>query len=238
KYRQMNAFNTVPYLLIISNFHIMAEVNPAEDAKSVQLDFPFDSGRSLQIKVIKQDSKAVNSGNYIGLMEEFPSWNGFENGQLIIRGYRPEQPRRVQAIEPESKQVGYLLIDEEDPSDLKITLEPWAEITGRLVDESGGPKANVMLSDVYQVISKDPNVALLPPNPEQKSGGSVSYPTDKNGRFQIRGLIPGKIYSVSAKETRKNGSDFQLGDFLNGKPLKPGEIRDLGDVQFKPEGSE
>ncbi|QDT92221.1 M56 family metallopeptidase [Gimesia algae] len=238
KYQQMNAFYTVPYLLIVSNFHFMAEVNPAEDAKSVQLDFPFDSGRTLQIKVITQDGKAVQNGNYVGLMEEFPSWHGFSNGQLEIRGYRPEQPRRVQAIDPERKQVGYLLIDEKDPSDLKITLEPWAEITGRLVDEFGIPQANIMLSDSFSVLKNDPNVALLPPNPEQKSGGSTKYVTDKNGRFMIRGLIPGIKYSAYARELRKNGTSFSLGDLVNGDPLQPGEVRDLGDIQFNPAGAE
>ncbi|QDT28420.1 Regulatory protein BlaR1 [Gimesia panareensis] len=227
------ALKTTPFWIVATNYHVLAKVNPAEDAKSAQVDLPFDPGPTLRINVVKQDGTTSLSGNYVGMMEEFPSWNGFEQGQLEIRGYRSDHPRRVQVIDPESQQAGYLLISKQNPTDLKITLEPWAEITGRLVDESGNPKARVILSNVYQAISKDPNVALLPPNPEQKSGGTVSYLTDGNGRFQIRGMIPGAKYSIAAREIRKNGGYFELGDFLKGKPLQPGEVRDLGNIIFK-----
>lgn len=231
--KPIKAINTTPFWIIATNYHVLAEVNPAEDAESVQVDLAFDPGQTLRINIVKQDGAASQSGNYVGLMEEFPSWNGFEQGQLEIRGYRSDRPRRVQAIDAESQQAGYLLVSEQNPTDLKITLEPWAEITGRLVDEAGNPKAGVMLSNVYRATSKDPSVALLPPNPEQKSGGSVSYLTDENGRFQIRGMIPGAKYRVAAQEIRKNPIYIELGDFLRGKPLQPGEVRDLGDIIFK-----
>ncbi|MBN69609.1 MAG: hypothetical protein CME32_10050 [Gimesia sp.] len=231
--KQIKAINTTPFWIIATNYHVLAEVNPARDAESVQVDLAFDPGQTLRINVVKQDGAASQSGNYVGLMEEFPSWNGFEQGQLEIRGYRPDRPRRVQVIDAESQQAGFLLINEQNPTDLKITLDPWAEITGRLVDEAGNPKAGVKLSNVYHAISKDPSVALLPPDPEQKSGGTVSYLTDENGRFQIRGMIPGAKYRVAAQEIRKNPIYIELGDFLRGKPLQPGEVRDLGDIIFK-----
>ncbi|QGQ26134.1 hypothetical protein F1728_27165 [Gimesia benthica] len=229
----INVLKTTPSALVAFNYHFLAEVNPAEDAESVQVDLPFDAGRTLKIKVVQQNGQPVSFGKYTGMLEDFPTWYRFTDGQLEIRGFRPDRPRRVQVFDPKSGQVSFYVIDEKDPRDLKITLEPGAEVTGRLVDEFGKPKANFMFSDVYESPAETPNFALLPPNPEQTSGGSAKHQTDTNGRFRIKGLVPGKKYRVYARELRQNSTAIHLGDLTGEKPLQPGEVRDLGDISIK-----
>lgn len=229
----INVLKTTPSALVAFNYHFLAEVNPAEDAESVQVDLPFDAGRTLKVKVVQQNGQPVSFGKYTGMLEDFPTWYRFTDGQLEIRGYRPDRPRRVQVFDPKSGQVSFYVIDEKDPRELKITLEPGAEITGRLVDEFGEPKANFMFSDVYESPAETPNFALLPPNPEQTSGGSAKHQTDKNGRFRIKGLVPGKKYRVYARELRQNSTAVYLGDLTGEKPLQPDEVRDLGDILIK-----
>ncbi|QDV51796.1 M56 family metallopeptidase [Gimesia fumaroli] len=238
RYNHTYAFPTVPYMLAAMNFHVLAEVNPAEDAKSIQLDFPFEVGRSLKVKVVDQNGKPVQGGQYVGLMDAFHTWQSFNRDELEIRGYRNEKPRRVQVFHEGSKQVGYLFIQGKNPTNLVIRLEPWAEITGRFVDVSGVPKARAQIGNVYESMLDNPEIVSLPPNIRKQTGNMLGFDTDEEGRFTIIGLLPGKKHRISASETRKNGNGYYLGDFEISPPLKPGEVRDLGDIQFKQKGAE
>ena len=234
----MNSFGTYPSWLLADNFHVLVGVNPAENAESVKLDFQFDSGRSLNVQVVDQNGKPVSGGRYCGMMEQFARWQPIQGNELKINGYRPGKPRRVQVYHKQRKLVGFMVIEGKDPGDLKITLQPWAEISGRLLDKAGLPKAKITISNVYRTVREDPSTALLPPNLHEVSGERLGYVTDEDGRFTIAGLVPGKQHSLSATETRRNGMRYGLGEIPADFILKPGEVRDLGDVQLKQRGSE
>lgn len=230
---RMNGFNAYPYWVIAPNYHVLAEVNPAEDAESVDVDFAFDAGRSLDVTVVDPDGKLVSGGRYYGMMEVFSQWQPFQEGRLKINGYRPEMPRRVQVIHEERKLVGFLVVDGNDPGELQVTLEPWSEISGRLLDESGVPQSDATIGNVYQTVMDDPNEAVLPPNIEQATGRSIGFVTDEDGRFTIAGLVPGKPFTLHATGRRKNGVNYLLGEISIDDVLQPGEVRDLGDVKLE-----
>lgn len=56
--------------------------------------------------------------------------------------------------------------------------------------------------------------------------------TGVDGRFRYEGLVPGQEYSASAvgEQAAKGG----VGVVIDRVVLKPGETRDLGDVQSRP----
>ncbi len=56
--------------------------------------------------------------------------------------------------------------------------------------------------------------------------------TDAEGRFRIEGLVPGQSYTGNAvgEEAEKRG----FGVVIDRVVLKPGEIRDLGDLRARP----
>jgi hypothetical protein len=65
----------------------------------------------------------------------------------------------------------------------------------------------------------------------QISEGSLpnaEYQTDAEGRFRIEGFASGAKYSLQAVHNGK-----PTGQVFNGLTLKPGENRDLGDIQAK-----
>jgi len=234
----MHGFDTYPFFASTFNFHVISEVNPTEDGETIQLDFPFEAGRSLQVEVVDSEGKPVNGGYYLGTMEAFNNWRIFKGSQLEIKGYQSEEPRRVQVYQEERKLVGYLLIEGKNPTNLKIILEPWAEITGRFVDNSGVPKTTATIGNVFQTLNDNPEIPSLPPHINQPAGQMVGFTTDENGRFTIAGLIPGKNHHLSATEIRKDSIGYYLGEYTIEIPLKPGEVRDLGDIQFKQRGAE
>lgn len=233
-----DGYRTYPYIISSLNFHVLKEINPAEDAESVQLDFEFDSGRSLEVRVVDREGNPVIGGRYDGMMETMNNWDPIRGNTLKINGYRPDKPRRVQVFHKERKLVGFLVLEGENPDSPTVTLEPWATISGRLLDEAGVPKADTTIGDVYQDVMHDPNAAKLPPNINQETGQYRGYVTDKDGRFTIAGIVPGKPLRLSVTELRRNGVPYGLGEFSIDAELKPGEVRDLGDVKLEPRRGE
>ena len=66
----------------------------------------------------------------------------------------------------------------------------------------------------------------------------ISYgeKTDNDGRFRCERLVPGQSYSAHAVGDRAMKGGFGL--VIDGVVLKPGETRDLGDVQARPDKPE
>jgi hypothetical protein len=105
--------------------------------------------------------------------------------------------------------------DEQGP--VTVKLQPWATITGRLITADGLPRA-----DVEFYFARKPDLALgIPPK--------ELYHPEKDGRFRIEGLVPGLRYSMSALI-----GPMIVGEVFRDLILKPGETKDLGDVELKP----
>ncbi len=118
--------------------------------------------------------------------------------------------------------MGSLIARGDEAEPYTVQLQPWGTIIGRLVDTQGKPrpKVDLMTSD-WQAAMVDPARGLL-------SGG---LKTDEQGRFRVEGLVPGQEYSGNAvgAEAAKGG----FGAVFDRVVLKPGETRDLGDIQSR-----
>ncbi len=111
--------------------------------------------------------------------------------------------------------------DESEPYTVK--LQPWATLTGRLIDAQGHPRPDVQLfTSAWQEDLGNPARGLLP----------TGLKTDKEGRFRVEGMVPGQEYSGIAT-SRKEGVGY-LGTAIDHVVLEPGETRDLGDVRARP----
>ena len=108
--------------------------------------------------------------------------------------------------------------DEKGP--LSVKLVPWGVLRGRLVGPDGLPRPKVELTlsrfgdRLYDVDS-----GFHP---------TRSFVTDKDGKFQIEGLIAGLKYEMSVM---KDGAI--VGRVFTGLTVKSGETRDLADVQVR-----
>ena len=114
--------------------------------------------------------------------------------------------------------------DEPDP--IRVVLHPTGRITGRLVDEEGRPRSNVELQLSHQLKSHG-----------SSSSADRSDPifTAQDGRFQIKNLVPGVQYNVSAIKKNEPNFSFRSEGYLykNQWTIKPGETVDWGDVQVQ-----
>jgi hypothetical protein len=110
--------------------------------------------------------------------------------------------------------------DEKDP--LRVRLEPWGTLTGRLVTAGG---------------ESFPGVASLLTSSSRIKGkyfvahSDITSPLSKEGRFRIEGLMPGLTYELQV------GKQGYAVDIVSGKSkdltIKAGETLDLGVVKVK-----
>ena len=111
------------------------------------------------------------------------------------------------AFHEERKLAGYIEIKANEPGNAELKLQPWATLYGRLVDLAGTPRGGV---DLVQFDREWKPVI-----------------TDSQGRFRIDGLVPGKGVEVLVSPM----SGTVSGTLAKGLVVKPGEVKDLGDVR-------
>ena len=117
----------------------------------------------------------------------------------------------------------FLIVNGHEPDPIRVTLQATATVTGRLIDEQGKPRPNIpiVVKQMFRTFSCD--------------RFSVQPPTGPDGRFRIRGLVPGVAYSVEAVELDNTTHQNRFLGWI-GKPeqrFKTGETQDWGDVSHQ-----
>ncbi len=126
------------------------------------------------------------------------------------------------------KLVGAAVLKDEDlksTTPLEVKLVPAGAITGRLVDDDGLPWAGATL----EVWMFDPD--------RPQAGFACSFgetvTADAQGRFRVEAFVPGVETEVFIAVANRMGGLLDGGNALRKPALKPGEVRDLGDVKAK-----
>jgi predicted DNA-binding protein (UPF0251 family) len=125
--------------------------------------------------------------------------------------------------------------------DITLSLQPGAELSGRLVDAAGRPVKN---ADLWFT-------PLPRRKPGEPTGVDTGFPlihylgntpnreprTDEDGWFRVVGLVPGlkhNLARVDATGTTEPEEAKWIGLVFSNLILKPEERKDLGDVQMQP----
>jgi Carboxypeptidase regulatory-like domain len=197
---------TYPTHLYPGNYHTIVEVAPKPGDEAITCDVVVDPGRKLKGTTLGPDGKPLAGAQVSGLRPMRCYWKGAE---FTLRGLSPDKSELLQVIHEEKKLAGWLEVrgDAKDP--VRIRLQPWGAVTGRLVKPDGEPMTKVTIS------------ALL------RSGQ-----TDKDGKFRIDGLVPGMKFGLGV--TKEPYALEISGKNLENLSVRPGETRDLGDIRVKP----
>ena len=115
---------------------------------------------------------------------------------------------------PDRNVAGYFKLAGAPPKDLTIKLQPAGGVRGRLVDDQAQPLADFKF-----------NGEGVPS--ENFGDAKLRIGTDTDGKFEIRGLLPGRKYSVDVY------GGIQGGNFAI-DPVEAGQTKDLGDVKLAP----
>jgi hypothetical protein len=120
--------------------------------------------------------------------------------------------------DPSRDLAGYYRLEGPPPKELEIKLQPAGSLRGRLLNDKGSPWPGIKLFG-----NGVPG--------ENYGNTSLRLETDKDGRFLIHGLVPGRIYAILGRSDRIWG-------VLKDLTVEAGETKDLGDVKLNPNTDE
>jgi len=234
----MMVYDTYPNTFWRDSKTALVEVNLAEEAESVQHDFQLVSACRLVGLVLDLEGKPLTGAFYSGFHQtsSFTYWR-MDSEKFTINAYEPDQPRTVLFVHPEQKLAGSLILKGPQSSPLRVKLQPWGAITGRLVDQDGKPMAGALIAHYQFKEPNDPQEGFLPTNLYKKArDGSHQYlnadfPTDRDGRFRIEGLAPGIKYSPWVWDQK---AAEPVGELISEVTVESGETKDLGNLTLKP----
>jgi hypothetical protein len=215
-------FETQPSFCQHFMYNRLAEVNPAAGARSLKVDLEVDTGRTVSGEVIGPEGKPLAGALAFGLRfnEHGPFWEPGpqESARFTAYGMQRGKPRKILFIHQAKRLAGALVTEGAEKGPVAVKLQPWAVVSGRLVDAEGQPRAGVALGIRYGG-STGPDVL-----------GSLQgdFQTGKDGRFRIEGLAPGFKYTLPV------GLQAEGGRVFRDLTLKAGETRQLGDVRAAP----
>lgn len=210
------------YALFASSFVAIGRVSPANGANVAQRDLTLDPGWTFTGKLVGPDGKPLlgtvawgTGAPWATERERLKTSANFK-----VKAFNPRRPHGVFFQHIEKGLVGVVKPPEQNGGSVAVRMEPGATVTGRVVDAQGKPRAGVKL----ELRFNRKNDLLRPHYPEP-------IETDRDGRFQIRALLPGYDYHLSTVDGNGRRDRF----FRN--ELRLGETTDLGDVPLERKGA-
>ena len=209
-------------------------VNPPQDSKPLELKAIVARDRPRQVTILDPEGKPVVGVQTRGLTPQ--PWDNeppLRAATVPITKLHPTRSRRITYLKKDRKLIGFLLARGDGEAPYTVRLQPWATVSGRIVDENGDP-----LEEKQVLPGRNPAAVGLAPNPklviatrdDPLAGTFPDSGTDGKGRFRIDQLVPGLRYQC---DMYRDGGEF-CGVAFENLVLKPGETRDLGDIRWKP----
>ena len=187
------------------NYHIVAEIDPAEGTRTLAKDLAVDPGRTLTLNVLGPDGKPLAVKMVSGLKDMVYWEDQPEASSFTVLGLSPGKGRTISVRHNDKRLIGQIILKGDENGPVSVTLGPWGTIVGRLVDSDGQAISEAELYPLY-----------LP-------GGYAK--ADKNGRFRVEGLMPGQRFGFRIAKGSQLGPEVTQ-DLI----LRPGETKDLGDL--------
>src|SRR5579863_2268290 len=161
-------------------------------------------------------------------------WPKNEGETFTIKGYTPAEKRWLLVYHRPLDLAGYYVLEGQPPEKVEINLRPAATFLGRILDEEGLPLEIPQIdADVTApgTAGQSAGIRALPLD-EDAAGHSRIPHSDANGRFTLRGIVPGLKYTATVHlPTRRPIGKFTI--FVDAT-AEPGEIKDLGDLRPSP----
>jgi beta-lactamase regulating signal transducer with metallopeptidase domain/protocatechuate 3,4-dioxygenase beta subunit len=224
-------FRTYPSMCNSHGHNAVVEINPTEDQDRIECNIALDSGAAITGEVLDPDGKPL-AGALVRGVDGFGGWarEPLAGSEFQAVGYNPAEPRHMFFLHKERRLAGSLTIRGEQPGKLTLRLQPWATISGRIVDGHGNSKGGLEIhggpGPKQDPVTGEPPAGPLPTH--GKSGPQRIYTAD-DGTFKIEGLVPGARYNVQVHD--KNTRTF--GIILWETVLQPGEVRPIGDIPLE-----
>jgi RNA polymerase sigma factor (sigma-70 family) len=201
-------------------------VNPRPGSKPLDLSATVVKDKPRQVSLVDPDGKpVVGAQTRIAQGQLQPQRLTLRDSSLLLTGVHPDRVRRITFVREDRQLIGLLLEKGDAPTPATIAMQPWATVTGRIVDANG----KTLPIRTPDSAGKDPPVVSLYLDGNVRGLPDGGDFTDSGGRFRFSRLVPGQRYRVEVY--------FELtavGEVVIENPvLRPGEVRELGDIRIK-----
>jgi 5-hydroxyisourate hydrolase-like protein (transthyretin family) len=203
---------TRPFLLHPVNYDVLMPIDPKPGADSITCDVELDPGRTVKGIVVGPDGKPLAGARVAGErpMHSFAG-EPLTGAEFTLIYLGEDEPRLVQVMHEGKALAGSLVVRGNDKGPIRVRLEKWGSVTGRLVRPDGEPMTNVII-DIGNLLRVRPS---------------------KDGKFRVDGLAHNLNYNVSVIKEPGYGLEIS-GKNIKDITIKPGETKVLGDIEVKP----
>jgi Carboxypeptidase regulatory-like domain len=209
-------------------FHACEPINAPATGGPLTRDLELYRGRNLPGVVMDPEGKPLPSARVVGLTPWPGEMEALNGAEFSVRALDPRRPRLIAFVHRERRLAGYVVVRAGDQGPLRVTLQPWGTVTGRVVTDGTRTPADLELA-FSQGDREDRSFTLSILHPSRPT-----ISTDAEGRFRFEGLVPG--LSVRLATVRGPGR-LPVIDLQDGPAVRPGATTDLGDVPLaKPPG--
>jgi RNA polymerase sigma factor (sigma-70 family) len=213
-----NNFDTVPSVCNIHSFNTLVEVNPARDAQSIVCDVILDPGKAVTGTILDPDGKPLTGAEIDSVFGVWYKVKDLPTASFRIPGIDEKHPRSFWFRHRKKNLGAIVLFKGTEAMPVTVRLQKCATITCRFVDEDGNPRPGWIMGYVHK--------GQLNIN----SGvGCFAEGSGKTGHFRIEGVIPGLKIGMWAGNNPSTYDQHIVPELT----LKPGEVKDLGDVKRK-----
>lgn len=206
---------TYPIGLPVSNWNLIKQVDPPIDAKSFHCDLALEKDPSIPGRIVTPDGKPASDFEAYGEVVNIHFWRPRANGAFSVESYDGKGPRQLFFKTPDESLVAQVRVEGQAPPELVVALQPAVRVTGVLIDvETDLPAQR------FELKCKSTTVGEF---------RIERCYTDDDGRFEVKGLVPGVVYEMYALNEQffnKERNDFKI-DLTK---ARPGDVIDLGDV--------
>jgi RNA polymerase sigma factor (sigma-70 family) len=242
-----------PLLAWPGDFHAYQLIH-ARDGKQTPVQVVLATGRSRELVVEFPDGKARDA-RVLGLKPGLSEYGEtYLAGKSVVAGLAEDEVRRLFVGTADGKLAAACVVRGKEGGPVTVKLKPTGTVKGRVVDKDGKPIAGAGFQIFFDDGPGRPGVfahqgtlirALTRAESERIGRTKGYYPagfrfslavrTDRDGRFrldQVMAEVPFDLKVQLIGLPDKKGRRFITGDTVLARPtVKPGEVRDLGDLR-------
>jgi hypothetical protein len=193
-------------------------IRPAAGDSGLAADFALDPGRSRSGRVVDPEGRPVTGAVPYNLYPLEGRARPLPGAEFTAAGLDSARPRRLVFFYPTERHPGRKLgatvvLRGDEPEPVVVKLRPLAAVTGRVLDADGRPVAGARMHPSFP----EKDLTIL-----NNLTGFHDRPTetDAAGRFRLDALPAGVELHIITPHR-----------YTPKMTLKPGEVRDLGDLR-------
>jgi protocatechuate 3,4-dioxygenase beta subunit len=236
--RRSKMFKTVPEACMAYNFNLLVPLNPRAGDRDVVLDLKLRSGVDISARVLVSDGQPLGEYYVLGASGR-GGWLRSTEDRFTVVGCFPMETRRLFMYHPARNLVALYDLTGVPPESPEITLRRGASIVGRVLDADGLPVPNALISSVSMTLLRASPGHLAEMKRDRgvlaNSDGRRPFMTDAQGRFELKGIIPGLKYTAQVRVLRRMGSEPfpEFFTIFTDISAQSGETKQLGDLRLK-----